>query len=136
LSKSIKYKNDTYLDSSSVIHGRKKLNELINELLTDSGKKSPSLMNGWCNKSFNPCYYRKIGKIVYVYGVIGGGGNDTTIFTLPAGYRPAYMYCSFICRNDTGTCRILVDSTGDVYYQNINGNGNEVSLYGISFFVD
>lgn len=33
--------------------------------------------------------YRKIGKVVYLKGLVAGGAVGSTIFTLPAGYIPA-----------------------------------------------
>lgn len=138
MANSIKLKNNNYIDSTGVVHNREKLSDILVNIfnaINDSGKKTPNFINNWSSKSFNPCYYRKVGNIVYIYGVIGGG-NGSDIFTLPAGYRPVKPYCSFVCRNDTGTCRILVNDNGVVTYENINGNGNEVSLYGISFFVN
>ena len=133
MAKSIKLKDETYIDSSAVIHNREKLSEI----LKDSGTCIPALLNNWQSKYFNPCYYRKIGKIVYLYGVVGGSGSAVSdIFELPIGYRPRNMYCSFICRNGSGICRILINSTGIVTYENINGDGSEVSLYGVFFFID
>ena len=132
MSKSIKFTNDTYLDSSGIVHDKTKLSDI----LKDSVWKYPTLLNNWSNKDFSKCRYRKIGNIVYIEGVVGGGAEAVPIFMLPNGYKPTYNYSSFPCRDGYGTSRVYVTTTGEVIYQKVTGEGKEVSLYGVSFFVD
>lgn len=132
MSKSIKFRNDTYLDSSSVVHNKNKLSNI----LKDSGWQYPTLLNNWSNKNFSKCRYRKIGNIVYIEGVVSGGATATTIFMLPNGYKPTYNYSSFACRDGYGTSRVYVTTAGEVIYEKSTGEGAEVSLYGMSFFID
>ena len=134
MSKSIKFRNDTYLDSSSVVHNKNKLSNI----LKDSGWQYPTLLNNWSNKNFSKCRYRKIGNIVYIEGVVGNNSNTSksTIFILPKEYRPTYNYSSFPCRDGGGTSRIYVATDGTIVYEKATGDNTELSLYGISFFVD
>lgn len=63
--------------------------------LIDTGWIAPALLNGWVNYSapgtgFAPCGYRKIGNIVFLRGLLKSG-TANLMFTLPAGYRPAWL---------------------------------------------
>ena len=52
---------------------------------------TPTLLNSWATLGGGqPAQYRKIGDIVYLRGLIGGGtvGPTTPAFMLPVGYRP------------------------------------------------
>ena len=55
---------------------------------------APTFQNSWTNygTGFNLAGYRKIGDIVYLRGLVKGGASGATIFTLPAGFRPAYTH--------------------------------------------
>ena len=39
---------------------------------------------------YGPTYYRKVGDIVYLRGIISGGALGSNVCTLPVGYRPQY----------------------------------------------
>lgn len=60
----------------------------------DSGWITPTLGAGWgdLGSGWQAARYRKLNGVVFVEGLIlnsSGGGLTTTVFTLPAGYRPA-----------------------------------------------
>lgn len=59
---------------------------------TDSAWIALTLTNGWsANATFGTPAYRRIGKLVYLRGVItaSSANNNKVAFTLPSGYRPA-----------------------------------------------
>lgn len=49
-----------------------------------------TFQNSWANfgAGYASCAYRKVGDMVQLRGLATGGLRDTTIFTLPTGYRP------------------------------------------------
>lgn len=51
---------------------------------------APTLLNSWANYGggYQTPEYRKIGDIVYLRGIIGGGTLSSQAFTLPTGHRP------------------------------------------------
>jgi hypothetical protein len=55
----------------------------------------PPFQDSWENldtTSYSTCAFRKDGQnMVYLKGTITGGGVDSTIFTLPVGYRPSQL---------------------------------------------
>lgn len=51
----------------------------------------PAFVNSWANVggSAETLAFRKSNGVVYFKGTVGGGNSNTTVFTLPTGYRPA-----------------------------------------------
>ena len=91
MKKLIKFKNDYYLDTTSIYHKRIPLPKLFE----DSGELPLSIASGFTfYNSQSECWYRKIGKIVEINASlkptadISNGGNDKVMFTIPAGFRP------------------------------------------------
>lgn len=95
---------------------------------------APTLLNSWTNynSTYSPAgYFKDKNGIVYIRGLVKGGTLATTVFTLPAGYRPQYsMILSQAC--STGFCRVDVRSDGSVMIT-ANGSTSYTSLEGISF---
>jgi hypothetical protein len=62
-------------------------------LLVDTGWVAMSLSNGWVTfgGAFQTPRYRRLNGVVYVQGFIKSGttADNTLIYTLPAGFRPA-----------------------------------------------
>jgi len=85
LSNSIKFKNNIYLDSESVVIKRTPI--------VDSSWKDLTLLNGVSARTgdqYKP-QYRKIGNLVFIKGQINvPQHSQLTAFQLPSGYRPAY----------------------------------------------
>jgi hypothetical protein len=54
----------------------------------------PLLVNGWVNYGapYGPAFYRLIGDVVELRGLISGSTPTAVICTLPVGYRPPYEY--------------------------------------------
>lgn len=60
------------------------------DALTPTAWTAVTFQNGWSNfgAGLQVAQYRKIGDVVEVRGVIGGGTSATVAFTLPVGFRP------------------------------------------------
>lgn len=108
----------------------------------DSGWIYPTLENGWSNRTTNasPARYRKIGNVVYIAGSITGGTFNSTIFTLPAGFRPGGSYQSTLVRATAGYARLHfnyeANGNGRVVLENVDGTNGEVLLFNISFIAE
>jgi hypothetical protein len=102
--------------------------------LGDTGWAAPSLLNSWVNfgGAYMVAQYRRKNGIVFVEGVIKGGGSvpGGIIFTLPVGFRPA----SYIQRPaqipGTVTASIELGSNGNIVQ---GANGCSGTSTGISF---
>ena len=92
--------------------------------------------NGWVNYHntyWNTAAYRKVGDIVYLKGLVKDGTVDSTIFTMPEGYRPPKSHL-FNGTSSNGTyTRIDVDTDGHVEMR--SGANGWCSLDGLSFSV-
>lgn len=102
--------------------------------------ETPTLLNSWVeyNPSFSaPAYYKDPWGVVHLRGVIANGSAvDATMFTLPAGFRPADA-AIFTGACSAGPCRINVTSGGNVSQAASVGGWNSatgwVSIDGITF---
>lgn len=97
---------------------------------------APTLVNSWANfgGGFQEAQYRKVGDIVHLRGLIGGGtAAPVTIFTLPVGFRPPATVLFSPVQNEGvyQSARIDVEPDGDVRAF-VTGN-DFLSLSGISF---
>ena len=104
--------------------------------LTQEARQTAILQNGWValDTSHEPgVYWKDTCGIVHFDGLIKGGTTtaNTTLFTLPVGYRPR-MHQKFGCISADALCTINVDSTGNVILK-AGGSTNWLSLSGITF---
>jgi hypothetical protein len=98
-----------------------------------------SLQNGWTNYSgdnggYTACrYWKDKNGVVHITGLVryGTTASDTTLFTLPAGYRPRAQEMFHAYTATGGVCRIDVKANGDVTGSNMSSSF--VSLAGITF---
>jgi len=77
---------------------------------------TPTLINSWAN--FNATYssakyYKDIFNTVQLSGLVKGGANNSSAFTLPVGYRPLKTH-SFASGYVGNLCEITVDTSGSV----------------------
>ena len=102
----------------------------VTEFLNEAGNYNPLF----------PVSYRKIGKVVYLNGLLKGGSKGIQ-FVLPEGFRPKGVYNAWICRFGTNWGRVFVN------YENQDGaivcEGDpysplnmEIPLSNISFIAD
>lgn len=103
----------------------------------------PTLKNSWSDSSFRSTYgrcrfYQATSGRVFIEGVIGdGSSNGDTIFTLPAGFRPATKLIFTCIGSITTPWRVDVKTNGDVISVAGNPTSNAfLSLTGISFRTD
>lgn len=107
----------------------------IYQKIKDTGWQTATLTDDfkpYSNNSSNMPRYRKIGKIVQVWGIVApsltiqGGSETHTIFNLPNGYIPSST-SSFLCQG-SGLRRWLLT---------INANGDvSFSRYGTDAYAD
>lgn len=106
--------------------------------VNDSGGAAPAMSNGWARYSttFNPAGYIKgSDKMVSLRGLIKNGtnANGETIFTLPAGYRPAKTTI-FVANRARSYGRVDVLSDGRVIVR--YASATWTSLDGINFIAE
>lgn len=97
---------------------------------------APTLSNGWANfggSTRTAAYRRDYFGRVYLRGLIAGGtfADSTTLFTLPAGHRPAATEHFPVYSTPPGA-EIIVLSDGQVKIFNATGNTN-LALNGVQF---
>lgn len=135
----------TFVDGEEVTSAKlyTRVLTVINWLLGqfgDTGWITPTLGNSWVSfdagATFDIPQYRRFNGVVFLKGEMKSGTSNTTVFTLPAGYRPLKQI-SFCVQSNTGSADILVGATGAVIVNNYNGGSNaSVSLNGISFIAE
>lgn len=86
MAKSIKLKNETYIDSSSVVHDR----TTLNNILKDTGWRDIIFYSGFSDfADWTTCKARKIGDVIYIKGAVKGFSsiNYTQFAKLPNDFR-------------------------------------------------
>ena len=120
MSKSIKLKNETYIDSSSISHERVSQNNF----LEDTGWRDLPLVTDastleWCKLS-----YRKIKGIVYINGLfkLNNPTWGKQIGQLPNGCYPSWE-TDFVCRGvDNSSVVIAIAPNGQInFLDTVNG---------------
>lgn len=83
---------------------------------------APAFQNSWTNivSDTPPCRFQRVGNVVHVELAVTGGAPSSTIFTLPAGYRPGFkLYITG--RAGAGSVATgLVDAGGAVFTETAN----------------
>lgn len=101
---------------------------------TDSGWQNLTLTSPWAAGAVTP-QYRKQGGRVWLRGNASGGATGSAIFTMPAGYRPAFLvalpaivtispYAAALTMATTGVTNAFFSSSGTI------------SIDGLSFPID
>lgn len=94
---------------------------------------APTFNTGWGNYGGGEqvAQYKKFGDIVMLRGLVArSSGSQTTIFTLPSGYRPP-AYSRFRQSSNTGDGQIDVAPTGEIVFS--AGGAGWISLDRIIF---
>ena len=116
-------------------------------IATDGTVTLPQNDSGWITPTLNSPYthfgspygdvqYRKIGNIVNIQGLVNANSasNQSTIFTLPSGYRPSLRLIFAQANANTSITRLDIDTNGDVIAQLMTNNASWTSL-AITFMV-
>lgn len=100
----------------------------------------PAYENSWThNAASQNARFRAVGNMVYMTGVLKSGTIGSTVFTLPASYRPAYLsYFPCIDGNGNASYISINNSTGAVVVQSLNSISSTPFVVGfdLSFLVD
>lgn len=100
----------------------------------------PSYQNGWTSYNSDPtagwggaAFYKDPFGVVHLRGLVKDGTSDSTIFTLPSGYRPQLdLIVAAIQQGSPETgVRLEVMSNGTV--ETRNASGSWISLSGVQF---
>jgi hypothetical protein len=94
---------------------------------------APAFENSWVNyvSVWEEAGARRIGTMVYLFGLVRDGTEGAVIFTLPEGWRPAAQHIFAQESSTLGTIRIDVQADGSVL--TFAGTYTWVSLSGIVF---
>lgn len=92
--------------------------------VTDTGWQSPVYVNGWSDYAapYGPTQYRRLNGVVYMRGLAQNGTLNSTIFNLPAGFRPANVNLLFASVGNEAFSDLRVTTTGDVIQQGATSN--------------
>lgn len=94
----------------------------------------PTLLNGWTNVGgFNETvgFWKSADGMVHIRGQVKNGTLNTSVFTLPTGYRPGMIQYFPVVSNDT-FAHVRIESNGDVIIK--SGDPTKwISLDGIAF---
>ncbi len=96
----------------------------------------PAYQNGWVEYNATEyggaSFYKDASGVVYLRGLVKSGTVNTTIFTLPTGYRPEMrLLCSVQSGSNTTGYRLDVMQTGEV--KQLSGSNTWISLANVSF---
>lgn len=78
-----------------------------------------------------PEYYKDVGGVVHLRGLVKNGANGSTIFTLPEGYKPSKEHLFIVATYNQRSGRVDVMTDGKVLARDVSPDW--VSLDGISF---
>jgi len=91
-----------------------------------------TLTNSWTNVGgWGTAQYRKVGDMVQLRGVVTGGIANSSVATLPTGYRPVDQITIPYAANGTGANYMSITPTGTIQ----PFAAGYVSLTGVSFSV-
>lgn len=144
LAKSIKPKDNVYIDSTGIVHNRNKLNDILNDLdkLRQSAWTPLTLTQNWGafdNNSFNSPCYRIVGNMVCLKGLLKRNdklASNEVIATLPVEARPPKRLLMACLCDATTVQRIDIHSTGEIKTPSSVADSNMISLESITFFID
>lgn len=118
------------------------LSSTINGSLYTTNWTNVTFATNWSNNGsgYQNVQYKKVGDLVFIRGLATSNANawnaNTTIFTLPAGFRPSnrLVFSQIMAGNTAGRVDIL--STGEVQWNSGGSGSGIISLDSIVFSVD
>lgn len=124
--------SDSTTDALSAKQGK-----ILNDKITDTGWVNLTLSNGWENLGGNypPAQYRKIGKQVFLRGLIKNNSSNTTrLLNLDSSIKPLKTNYTIVTESDVVKAA-YVEASGTVNIVSYT-KGNWVNLGNISYFID
>jgi hypothetical protein len=115
--------------------------EQVSYLLRDPSFIAPTFQNDWVDYDAGyelTGYYKDPRGFVHLRGLVKDGTLNTTIFTLPVGYRPsnALLFVTVGREGATNSVnRITIDTSGNLT-QEESASNDWLSLNGIYFLAD
>lgn len=99
---------------------------------TDEWITVSAFSNSFANygSGYQGARYRRFGRTVEIQGMVARAGAPATVFTLPAGFRPAAIarYSSVVAGSVTlGLGLIDIDPSGTVTIAHVTSSGNVVA---------
>lgn len=130
-----------HVNDASLAQTEQDVQAILDGLNNPQAWIAPTLGGGFANNGGGAQvagYFKDANGIVHLRGVLAnaaGCASGTTIFTLPAGYRPSAitMRMQFNSGAASQTGRIWIDSTGAVITQTAVGVGQQIALDDINF---
>jgi hypothetical protein len=127
--------NLTSIDSKSFLSAKQ--GKVLNDKIADTGWVNFTLSNGWENLGGNypPAQYRKIGKQVFLRGLIKNNSSNTTVLlNLNSSIKPLKTMYSIATESDV-VKPVYIETSGSINIENYT-KGDWVSLGNISYFID
>ena len=124
--------SDSTTDALSAKQGK-----ILNDKIADTGWVNLTLSNGWENLGGNypPAQYRKIGKQVFLRGLIKNNSSNTTrLLNLDSSIKPLKISYTIVTESDVVKAA-YVEPSGIVNIVSYT-KGNWVNLGNISYFID
>lgn len=115
------------------------INAASTEWATVGGLGQPAFQNSW-NFNTNPVKFKKDNSgFVCIEGICSGGTSGTTVFTLPAGFRPSNSKRFRGSSNSLSSGEeqyLSVDTSGNVYVNYSDSGTPVIFLDAIRFAID
>ena len=114
-----------------------KQGKILNDKIADTGWVNLTLSNGWKNlgEQYPPAQYRKIGKQVFLRGLIQNNSSNTTmLLNLDSSIKPLKTNYIIVTESDA-VKSACVETSGTVNMPSYT-KGNWVNLGNISYFID
>lgn len=133
MSKAIKLKNSNYMDSTGIVHNRKLLSDVLDNLIVDTGWIDLELVNSWKNLEgdYPILQYRKINDQVFIKGVVLSGTRNI-IAKLPNEIKPTKNIYGLYVANDVPQPAII-GNDGYLYFINYSSAWSAIN---VSYFLD
>ena len=101
MAKSIKLKNNNYIDSTDIVHNRELLSSILNKITYSEGSWTPTMANANVTYTMQQGYYLKIGNLVFVTWYLRGTINSVS--------NPYYAFINGLPFNS------LIDQAGSLF---------------------
>jgi hypothetical protein len=94
-----------------------------------------TLSASWTHQAGQSVSYRKVGDMVQLRGRMDGGLSNTTVFTLPTGYRPPFdvvLAIAGVASGAWGAASALLGATGALSILTVNTSVAFTAAYSVT----